>query len=65
MPRTLHPVGVLGDATLLVALAAGFGGAFACLLVVVIVLVVILRRRRGSAHAAYPAPGLRTLLYVE
>ncbi len=50
---------------MLVALAAGFGGAFACLLVVVIVLVVILRRRRGSAHATYPALGLCTPLVIE
>jgi hypothetical protein len=49
----------LGDGTLLVALAAGLGGA--CLLVVVI--LVIIRSRR--ARATGPAPGLRTLLVGE
>jgi hypothetical protein len=44
---------------LLVALAAGFGGA--CFLVVVI--LVIIRSRR--ARATGPAPGLRTLLVAE
>jgi hypothetical protein len=47
---------------LLVALAAGFGGAFACLLVVVIVMVL---RNRRAARATEPAPGLRTPLYLE
>jgi hypothetical protein len=47
---------------LLVALAAGFGGAFALLLVVGI--VVILRYRR-AARATDSAPGLRTPLYGE
>ncbi len=52
------PSGVLGDSTLLVALAAGFGAvAVACLLVVI---VLILRNRR-STLAADPAPAL---LYV-
>ena len=55
--------GVAGNnTTLLVALAAGFGGAFACLLVVGI--VVILRTRR-AARAVDPAPGVRTPLYGE
>jgi hypothetical protein len=44
-----------------VALAAGFGGAFALLLVVVIVLI----RSRRSARATDSTPGPRTLLYVE
>jgi hypothetical protein len=48
--------------TLIVALAAGLGGAFVCLLVVSI--VVFLRRRR-SAGAADPASDVRTLLYVD
>jgi hypothetical protein len=47
---------------LIVALAAGLGGAFVCLLVVSI--VVFLRRRR-SARAADPASDVRTLLYVD
>jgi hypothetical protein len=46
---------------LIVALAAGLGGAFVCLLVVGI--VVFLRRRR-SARATDPAPDV-TLLYVD
>jgi hypothetical protein len=55
--------GVAGNnKTLLVALGAGFGGAFALLLVVGI--VVILRNRR-AARATDPAPGLRTPLYGE
>jgi hypothetical protein len=55
--------GVVGNhTTLLVALAAGFGGAFACLLVVVIVMVL---RNRRAARATDPAPGLRTPLYGE
>ena len=61
-PRALalHPIGVLGNTTLPVALAAGFGGAFACSLVVII---LILRRRRSN-RAIDPTPSLRTLLYV-
>jgi hypothetical protein len=47
---------------LLVALAAGFGGAFACSLVVVIVMIL---RNRRAARATDPAPGLRTPLYGE
>ncbi len=55
--------GVVGNnTTLLVALAAGFGGAFACLLVVAIVMVL---RNRRAAPATDPAPGLRTPLYLE
>ena len=48
--------------TLIVALAAGLGGAFVCLLVVS--NVVNLRRRR-SARAADPGSDVRTLLYVD
>ncbi len=61
----LDPSGraVIGNtSTLIVALAAGLGGAFVCLLVVGI--VVFLRRRR-SARATDPASDVRTLLYVE
>ena len=47
---------------LLMALAAGLGGAVALLLVVVIVLI---RRSRRSARTVDPAPGLRTPLYGE
>ena len=57
--RSIPPRGVLGDGTLLVALAAGFGGAFACLLVVVVVGFIL--RNRRSTLAADPAPAL---LYV-
>ena len=54
---------VIGNtSTLIVALAAGLGGAFVCLLVVSI--VVILRGRR-SARAPDPASDVRTLLYVD
>jgi hypothetical protein len=56
------PSGFAGNTTLPVALAAGFGSAFALLLVVVV--VVILRNRR-SARAIDAAPGPRTLLYVD
>ena len=61
----LDPSGraVIGNTSMLiVALAAGLGGAFVCLLVVSI--VVFLRHRR-SARAADPASDVRTLLYVE
>ena len=52
--------GVAGDnTTLLVALAAGFGGAFALLLVVGIVMIL---RNRRAARATDPAPGLRAPL---
>jgi hypothetical protein len=55
--------GVAGNNTALpVALAAGFGGAFACLLVVVIVMVL---RNRRATRDTDPAPGLRTPLYGE
>jgi hypothetical protein len=55
--------GVVGNNTTLpVALAAGFGGAFALLLVVVIVMIL---RNRQAARAVDPAPGLRTPLYLE
>jgi hypothetical protein len=55
--------GVVGNNTTLpVALAAGFGGAFALLLVVVIVMIL---RNRRAARAVDPAPGLRTPLYLE
>jgi hypothetical protein len=62
-PRAVAPdpyqySGVVGNNTML-ALAAGFGGAFALLLV-----VMILRNRR-AARAVDPAPDVRTLLYVE
>jgi hypothetical protein len=58
--RSLGVVGRLGkNTTLLVALAAGIGGAFACSLVFGI--VIILRNRR-SARATDPAPGLRAPL---
>ncbi len=59
-PWLSMPSGVVGNTTLLVALAAGFGGAFASSLVVI---VLILRNRR-SACATDPAPGLRTPLYA-
>jgi uncharacterized protein (TIGR03382 family) len=42
-----------------VALAAGFGGAFALVLIVVTVMVLL---RRRSARATDPAPGLRAPL---
>jgi hypothetical protein len=45
-----------------VALAAGFGGAFACSLVIGIVMIL---RNRRAACATDPAPGLRTPLYGE
>jgi hypothetical protein len=55
--------GIVGNnTTLLVALAAGFGGAFVCSLVVVIVMIL---RNRRAARAVDPAPGLRTPLYSE
>jgi hypothetical protein len=55
--------GVAGNnTTLLVALAAGFGGAFACSLVFGIVMIL---RNRRAARATDPAPGLRTPLYGE
>ena len=55
--------GVAGNNTTLpVALAAGFGGAFALLLVVVIVMVL---RNHRAARATDPAPGLRTPLVGE
>ena len=61
----LDPSGraVIGNntSTLIVALAAGLGGAFVCLLVVSI--VVILRRRR-SARTTDPASDVRTPLHV-
>jgi hypothetical protein len=47
--------------TLIVALAAGLGGAFVCLLVVSI--VVILWRRRSSCTTD-PASDVRTPLHV-
>ncbi len=50
------------NTTLLVALAAGFGGAFACSLVFGIVMIL---RNRRAARATDPAPGLRTPLYGE
>ena len=50
------------NTTLLVALAAGFGGAFASSLVFGIVMIL---RNRRSARATDPAPGLRTPLYGE
>ncbi len=55
--------GVAGkNTTLLVALAAGFGGAFACSLVFGIVMIL---RNGRAARATDPAPGLRTPLYGE
>ncbi len=58
-----HWSGVVGNNTTLpVALAAGFGGAFALLLVVVIVMIL---RNRRAARATDPAPDLRTPLYLE
>ena len=58
-----HWSGVVGNNTTLpVALAAGFGGAFALLLVVGIVMIL---RNRRAARATDPAPGLRTPLYGE
>jgi hypothetical protein len=58
-----HWSGVAGNnTTLLVALAAGFGGAFALLLVFGIVMIL---RNRRVARATDPAPGLRTPLYGE
>ena len=55
---------VIGNntSTLIVALAAGLGGALVCLLVVSIVVIV---RHRRSARAADPASDVRTLLYVD
>ena len=54
------PSGVLGDSTLLVALAASFGVvAVACLLVVIVLIV----RNRRAARATDPASDVRTLLY--
>ena len=54
------PSGVVGNnTTLLVVLAA----TSTCLLVI-IVLVVIVRNRR-AARSTDPAPGPRTLLYIE
>jgi hypothetical protein len=61
----LDPSGraVIGNtSTLIVALAAGLGGAFVCLLVVSIVWIV---RRRRPARAADPGSDVRTLLYVD
>ncbi len=49
------PPGVVGNATLPVALAAGLGGAMALLLIFGIVLIL---RSRRAARAADPAPGL-------
>jgi hypothetical protein len=71
--RTVHPraaaldpyrrSGVAGNnTTLLVALAAGLGGAFACSLVFGIVMIL---RNRRAARATDPAPGVRTPLYGE
>jgi hypothetical protein len=45
-----------------VALAAGFGGAFALSLIFGIVMIL---RNRRSARAVDPAPAVRTLLYVD
>ena len=61
--RPYRRSGVAGNNTTLpVALAAGFGGAFALLLVVGIVMIL---RNRRAARATDPAPGLRTPLYGE
>ncbi len=55
--------GVVGNNTTLpVALAAGFGGAFALSLIFGIVMIL---RNRRSARAVDPAPAVRTLLYVD
>jgi hypothetical protein len=47
--------GVVGNGTLLVALAAGFGGAFALLLVISITMIL---RNRRSARATEPSTPL-------
>ncbi len=57
----LDPVGIVGDRMLVAVVAAGFG-AVALLLVVGIVMIL---RNRRAARAIDPAPGLRTLLYVD
>ena len=54
------PSGVVGNNTTLLAVLA----ATSTSLLVIIVLVVIVRNRRAT-RATDPAPGPRTLLYVE
>jgi hypothetical protein len=60
---TYHWSGVVGNnTTLTVALAAGFGGAFALALVIGIVIIL---RNRQAARASDPATSSRTALYGE
>ncbi len=61
-----HWSGVVGNMTLLVALSAGFGGAFALLLVIGIVMILRYRRAArapGVRTLVDPAPAVRTILY--